>query len=135
MKKVLCLLVSLLLIGACNPFGCGEREERYFVAIELPKEGTSEITFNRKLSECVNGIESDDFASQCVEVEETQLSGATLRQIKWGYPPAYVADGYLDRKKPIFSFSRNGISDISDLDSVTQKGRQLIVQMRPFPPK
>src|SRR5437763_14474488 len=79
------LLILLLVASSCNPFGCAEHEPNYFAAIRKQpagKQAAVEITFNRKLSECVNGFESDDFAWQTIEVENPTLNGHPLKQEK-----------------------------------------------------
>jgi hypothetical protein len=135
MKRVVLLSVTMF-VTACNPFGCREREERYFTELTILKEGTTEITFNRKLSECVNGIESDDFAWQSVQVEEPKFGGVALRPVRSEYPPAYAAQEQLDIGKKAFSFRANGISYIADLSSTEHTAQGTIrIQMKPFPPK
>jgi hypothetical protein len=71
MRKTACLSFILLLFTACNPFGCGEREERYFVAIRGLREESRRSLSTENCPRALTGIESDDFA--CNQSRSTTL--------------------------------------------------------------
>jgi hypothetical protein len=88
-------LTLTIVTVSCNPFGCRDREERYFVDVDARSK---EITFNRKLSECVNGFDNDDFAWQTIVVDDAMLDEQPLtlrhgnRGGKYQYYSASPAD-------------------------------------------
>lgn len=127
-------LVSLVVGISCNPFGCAEHEPRYFAEIaEKTTEKTRvlEVSFNLRLSECVNGFESDDFAWQAVRVDSPTINGKKLHEHSDSNRTEYVIELENEPLEYLFSFSLNGKTYESEPTGSVAWNNKIRISMKP----
>jgi hypothetical protein len=134
------ILFMFLILAECpgNPFRCAEHEPSYFAEIEKkPTVGKIilEVTFNQRLSECVNGVENTDFAWTKVQVGSPAINGVTLKTSEGANGKIYTAESVSELGSYDLSFSLNGRTYRSDWTTAEIREKATRVSMKQEQPE
>jgi hypothetical protein len=138
------VLLCIFLIGVAsitNGCSCGESDARLFADVRERTERAgvvTEITFQRELSECVNGMESRGFAWADIRVDRPSLNGEPLAlqetETATGTSIKYLSLPHEVSTRTELSFQQNGkVYTLDESTGVMKQGfaRYQMVQTDP----